>query len=190
MIQGEIMGKIGYARVSSVDQNVDRQIDLFEAVGVDRIFVDKISGAKRDRPELNRLLDFVRDGDQVVVESFSRLARSTRDLLSIVDQLRAKNVDLISKKEAVDTTTAQGRFVMTLFGGLSELERETIRERQKEGIDAAKRRGKRLGRPPVERPANWKPVHSDWTAGKITAVEAMKKLGVSKATFYRLVKRE
>lgn len=184
------MAKIAYARVSTDEQHLDRQTDALQAAGAERVFFEKVSGADTgNRPELRRVLDYVRDGDVLIVESISRLARSTRDLLGIVDQLRDKAVDLVSLKEAVDTRTPQGRFVLSIFAALSELERETIRERQREGIEAARKRGKHLGRPPVQTPENWDRIYAAWKKGGITAVDAMGKLGLSKATFYRLVRR-
>ena len=184
------MATIGYARVSTREQNTDRQTDLLEREGAERAFIEKISGAKKARPELTKMLEFVREGDTLVVESISRLARSTRDLLAITDTLREKGVELRSLKESIDTTTPQGRFMLSIFAALSELERETIRERQQEGIDSARSRGKRFGRPAVEPPANWSKVYQTWKAGEITAVEAMRRTGLSKTTFYRFAKRE
>jgi DNA invertase Pin-like site-specific DNA recombinase len=183
------MSKIGYIRVSTADQNTDRQTDALKAQGVDRVFLEKISGATANRPELKAMLDYVREGDTLVIESISRLARSTRDLLRIIDELREKGVDLLSLKESIDTQTPQGRFVLSIFAALSELERDTIRERQKEGIEAARRRGKHLGRPRIIEPDNWAAVYEKWKSGMIPAVGAMKTLDLSKATFYRLVKR-
>jgi DNA invertase Pin-like site-specific DNA recombinase len=185
------MAKVAYARVSSVDQHLDRQTDALEAQGAERIFLEKISGAKTEnRPELHKMLAYVREGDVLIVESISRLARSTRDLLGIVDELRSKQVDLVSLKESVDTRTAQGRFVLSIFAALSELERETLLQRQKEGIEAARKRGKHLGRPAVKKPENWDQVYSAWQSGSIKAVEAMERLNLSKPTFYRMARRE
>ena len=184
------MAKVAYARVSSEEQNLDRQTDALENQGIERLFLEKVSGATMKRPELQKMLDYIREGDVVVVESISRLARSTRDLLGIVDILREKGADLVSLKESIDTKTPQGRFVLSIFASLSELERETIRDRQREGIDAARKRGKHLGRPRIETPENWEKVHKAWRARKITAVEAMRKLNLTKASFYRLVRRQ
>ena len=183
------MAKIGYARVSSTEQHLDRQTDALEAQGVDRVFLEKVSGVSADRPELHRMIDFVREGDTVVVESISRLARSTRDLLSIVESLAEKAVDLVSLKEAIDTTTPTGRFMLSVFAALSELERETLLGRQREGIDAAKRRGVRFGRPRTEFPESWESVYAAWRSGSMTAVEAMRLTGLAKPTFYRMAKR-
>ncbi len=181
------MAKIAYIRVSSEGQNLDRQEDMFIS-NADKVFREKLSGKDKDRPELMRMLEYVRDGDVIIVESLSRLGRSMRDLLSIVDDLRAKKVGLISLKESIDTETPQGRFMTQVFAALSELEREAIRERQKEGIEAAKKRGKHLGRPRKGKPADWDAVYSEWKSGRLTAVQARRKMGLPHATFYQMVK--
>ena len=182
------MAKIGYIRVSSVDQNTDRQELALSNLGIKKIFMEKISGKSTNRPALKEMLGYLREGDTLYIESISRLARSTRDLLSIVGHLQKKKVELMSLKENVDTTTAQGRFVLTIFGALSELERESTLQRQREGIEAARLKGKKFGRPRIETPKNWNSVVSLWKQGKITAVEAMKRLQMDRGTFYRRVK--
>ena len=156
---------------------------------VDKIFTEKLSWKNTNRPELHRMLDYVREGDTLYIESISRLARSTKDLLSLVQVLQEKGVDLVSLKENIDTTTPQGRFILTIFGALSELERENILQRQREGIEIAKKNGKVLGRPIIEAPKDWDKVISLWKRGEITATESMKRLNLTKATFYRRVKQ-
>ena len=183
------MAKVGYIRVSTLEQNLDRQEDALLALSLDRVFSDKMSGKNADRPGLQNMLDFIREGDILYVESISRLARSTKDLLSIVETLDQKEVGFVSLKESIDTSTAQGRFVMTLFGALAELERQTILARQREGIAAAKSRGRSLGRPKAEFPSNWERVYSDWKNGTLTAAAAMKTLGLRRTTFYMLSRR-
>lgn len=181
------MAKIAYIRVSSEGQNLDRQEDMFIS-NADKVFREKLSGKDKNRPELIRMLEYVREGDVVVVESLSRLGRSTRDLLSIVDELRAKKVGLVSFKEKIDTETHQGRFILQVFAALSELERESIKERQREGIEAAKKRGKHLGRPRKAYPDTWGSVIIEWKAGKITAVKARERLGLAHSTFYSMLR--
>ncbi len=181
------MAKVGYIRVSTEGQNLDRQEDSIAPI-TDVLFRDKASGKDTNRPELQKMLGYIREGDILYVESISRLARSTRDLLRIVDELRGKKVGLVSLKENIDTETPQGRFILQVFAALSELERESIKERQKEGIEAARRRGKHLGRPRIKPPANFSSVVADWRAGNITAVVARKKLGLAHATFYSMVR--
>ena len=179
--------KIGYIRISTVEQNAERQKVLMQELGVDQVFIDRVSGKSMDRPELKRMMEFVREGDMVIVESISRFARNTRDLLELVEQLTAKHVDFVSKKEALDTTTPSGKFMLTIFGAVAELEREYILQRQKEGIAIAKKKGIYKGRKPIERP-NFDQVIRQWKAGNITAVEAMRKLDLAPSTFYRKVK--
>lgn len=179
--------RTGYIRISTTGQNFDRQTDLMASLNVEKVFEDKASGKDASRPGLKELLAFVREGDEVVVESISRLARSTRDLLDIIEQLDRKGVSFISKKENLETRTPQGRFVLTIFGALAALEREQIHERQMEGYAAAKARGKKLGRPGIQKPSNWDSVFSAWKAETITAVEAVGKLGISRSSFYKLV---
>lgn len=178
--------KIGYIRISSADQNTARQEVLMQELGVELIFIDRMSGKTRNRPELNRMLEFMREGDTVIVESISRFARNTRDLLELMEQLQRKNVELVSKKEAIDTTTPTGRFMLTVFGAVAELEREYILQRQQEGIAIAKRNGIYKGRRPIERP-EFDEVVSRWRRKELTATEAMKRLNMTKSTFYRRV---
>ena len=183
------MSKVGYIRVSAIDQNTERQEVALKELKVDKIFTEKLSGKNTNRPELHRMLDYVREGDTLYIESISRLARSTKDLLSLVQVLQEKGVDLVSLKENIDTTTPQGRFILTIFGALSELERENILQRQREGIEIAKQNGKVLGRPIIESPKDWDKIITLWKRGEITAVESMKRLNLTKATFYRRVKQ-
>ena len=183
------MYKVGYIRVSAIDQNTERQEVALKELKVDKIFTEKLSGKNTNRPELHRMLDYIREGDTLYIESISRLARSTKDLLSLVQVLQEKGVDLVSLKENIDTTTPQGRFILTIFGALSELERENILQRQREGIEIAKQNGKVLGRPIIEAPKDWDKVISLWKRGEITATESMKRLNLTKATFYRRVKQ-
>lgn len=180
--------KIGYIRVSTAEQNTARQEVLMQELGVDKVFIDRMSGKNTNRPELTAMMDFVRQGDTVVVESISRFARNTRDLLELVDKLRAKEVEFVSRKEAIDTSTPTGKFMLTVFGAVAELEREYILQRQREGIAIAKGKGVYKGRKPIER-ENWGEVVNLWHEGKITAVEAAHRLNLSQSTFYRRIKK-
>lgn len=182
------MAKIGYIRVSTEEQNIDRQKEALDNIGVSKMFIEKKSGKDMEREQLREMLKFIREGDVVYIESISRLARSTKDLLNIVEQFTSKKVDLISLKENIDTTTSSGRFTLTLFAALSQLERENILERQREGIDIAIKNGVKFGRPKVKIPNNWDDIINDWVNGRITAVKAMEILGMSRGTFYRKVK--
>lgn len=179
--------KIGYVRVSTEEQNTARQEIMLRELGVDELFVDRASGKNADRPELNRMMNFVRRGDTVIVESISRFARNTRDLLDLVEQLTAKQVEFVSRKEAIDTTTPTGKFMLTVFAAVAELEREYILQRQREGIAIAKQQGKYRGRPPKVYP-DFERIAARWQKGEITAVQAMKQLGMSKTRFYERVK--
>ena len=180
--------KIGYIRVSTQEQNTIRQEVLMESLGVSEVYIDRMSGKSADRPELKKLMEYVRRGDTVIVESISRFARNTRDLLELVEQLTAKGVEFISKKEAIDTTTPSGKFMLTIFGAVAELEREYILQRQQEGIAIAKANGIYKGRKPIQRP-EFPQVVSLWREGHITAVEAMRRLDMKPRTFYRRVKQ-
>lgn len=140
---------IGYARVSTEDQNLDGQIDALKAAGAERIFADKITGTARSRPELDRLLDQLRQGDVITVTKYDRLARSLRDLLDIVDTIQAHGAGFRSLAEDIDTTTPAGRLVFHVFASIAQFERERISERTKEGLEAARKRGRIGGRPPA-----------------------------------------
>ena len=180
--------KIGYIRVSTQEQHTIRQEVLMEALGVDEVYIDRMSGKNTNRPELQRMMGYVRKGDTVIVESISRFARNTRDLLELVEQLTAKGVEFVSKKEAIDTTTPTGKFMLTVFGAVAELEREYILQRQREGIAIAKKQGKYKGRKPIVVP-EFEQVAAKWRSGAITAAEAMRMLHMSKSTFYRRTKQ-
>ena len=156
-------------------------------LGVEKVFIDRISGKNTDRPELKEMMGFVRNGDTVIVESISRFARNTKDLLELVEQLTAKGVEFVSKKEAIDTTTPTGKFMLTIFGAVAELEREYTLQRQAEGIAIAKELGVYKGRKPIVRP-EFAHIVSLWRQGSITAVEAMNRLDMKPSTFYRKVK--
>lgn len=194
------MAKIFYARVSTVEQNEGRQIAAAKEHGADKVFTDKATGANTNRPQLKAMLAYIREGDTVIVESISRLARSTKDLLELVEQITGKGAAFISLKESIDTTTPQGRFVLTLFAAMAELEREQIKQRQGEGIalrkaEDAARKAQGLeplyykGRQTIAiDEAQFKAEVKKWRAGSQTAVDTMKKLRLKPNTFYRRVK--
>lgn len=165
-----------------------RQEVLMESLGVDEVYIDHMSGKSTNRPELQKMMEYVRKGDTVIVESISRFARNTRDLLDLVEKLSEKGVEFVSKKEAIDTTTPTGKFMLTVFGAVAELEREYILQRQQEGIAIAKAEGKYRGRKPIER-SNFDAVEKLWRAGTISAAEAMRRLDMSRSTFYRKVRQ-
>jgi DNA invertase Pin-like site-specific DNA recombinase len=179
--------RIGYIRVSTAEQNTLRQEVLMETLKVDEVFIDKISGKNTDRPELRRMLEFVRKGDTLIVESISRFARNTKDLLELIELLSNKEVIFVSMKENIDTNTPAGRFMLTIFGAIAELEREYILQRQREGIELAKTQGKYTGRKPVD-PPNLSLIMTKYHSGTITATKAANLLGISRSTFYRKLK--
>ena len=180
--------KIGYIRISSADQNTARQEVLMQELGVEHVYIDRMSGKNTDRPELKRMMNYVRDGGTVIVESISRFARNTRDLLDLIEQLTEKNVEFVSKKEAIDTSTPTGKFMLTIFGAVAELEREYILQRQREGIEIAKANGVYKGRKPIMR-AGFDVVVREWREGKITAAEAMRKLDMKTITIDRKLQK-
>jgi len=185
------MANIGYIRVSTKEQNTGRQHADFTSanIKIDKLFEEKISGKNTERPQLQSMLSYVREGDTVYVESFSRLARSTKDLLNIVEELTSKKVDFVSLKENVNTTTPQGRFMLTVFAGLAQLERENILQRQREGIDLCLSEGRSYGRPSAIISNTFAENYKQWKAGKIKAVDFMRIENIPKSTFYKLVKR-
>ena len=180
--------KIGYIRVSTAEQNTIRQEVMLRELGVDELFIDRASGKNTDRPELKRLLTYVRQGDTVIVESISRFARNTKDLLDLIDALADKKVEFVSKKESIDTTTSTGKFMLTIFGAVSELERDYILQRQQEGIAIAKIQGKYKGRKPIYHP-DFDMVAAKWKEGSMTATQAMGRLNMKPSTFYRKVRQ-
>ena len=175
--------KIGYVRVSSEGQNTARQEELMKKLGVDRVYMDRMGGQSADRPELQKMMNYVREGDVVVVESISRFARN-KDLLELTGQLDSRRVQFISQKENIDTDTPAGKFMLTVFGAVAELEREYIRQRQREGIEIAKGQGKYKGRP-VKKVDGFENIYRQWKDKEITAAGASRQLGISRSTFYR-----
>ncbi len=183
------MSKIGYIRVSTEHQETARQQEIMDSYQVVRIFSEKLSGANTDRPQLKAMLDYVREGDTLYVESISRLGCSTRDLLNIIDTLTDKGVTLISHKENIDTDTPTGKFMLTVFAALSQLEREQLKQRQREGIEIAKAQGKYTGRKPI--PIDWTKfgqLYEEWKAKNITGRDFMRRMGLTANTFYRRIR--
>ena len=176
--------KIGYARVSTLDQNLERQLDLLKQYGVDHIFQEKMSGTKRDRPELNKMLAHVTAGDTIVVESLSRLGRSTKDLIELVELLGQKQVQLVSLKESIDTSTPTGKLLFTLMSAMAQFERDVIAERTQEGLKAARARGRKGGRPRCDSRKLQQAVKL-YDAGQHSVKEIEELTGIKKATLYR-----
>ena len=178
---------IGYARVSTADQDPALQLDALKAVGCERVFVEKASGAQRDRPELKAALGFARDhaGDVLVVWKLDRLARSLPQLIATVEDLDQRGIGFRSLTEAIDTTTAGGRLVFHIFGAMAEFERSVIRERTRAGLDAARARGRKGGRPSKLSPKDLAAARAMLADPDITVEEVARRLGVAPATLYR-----
>lgn len=181
--------KVFYARVSTQEQNEARQIEAAKTAECEKVFLDKASGKNADRKELKKMLEFVRQGDVVYVSEISRLARNTADLLNIVEALNQKGVEFVSLKEAIDTQTPQGKFMLTVFGACAELERGHSRQRQAEGIAEAKKAGKYKGRQPMKiDEAKFAAMCQEWRQGNRTAVSIQKAFSMTATTFYKFVK--
>jgi len=160
-----------------------------KTLGVDKVFMEKISGKDTNRPMFQQMMNYLREGDELYVESISRLSRSVRDLLKTIDALNEKGVKFISQKENIDTSTPQGRFVLSVFAALSELEREQTLQRQKEGIEIAKKQGKYKGRQPIQiDETKFAKLYQLWKCGEITATEFQHRIRLKPNTFYRRVK--
>ena len=183
--------KVAYIRVSTEEQHEARQKEAMKGFGIDKYFIEKKSGKNTtDRPQLQAMLDFVREGDTVYIHSLDRLARSTQDLLNIVEQLQAKGVELHSDKEAIDSNTPTGKLMLTMIAAINQFERENLLERQREGIAIAKEQGKYKGRKQVK-PEAWEEAYSKYKAREIKSVsELAKVLGISRPTVYKLIEQE
>ena len=180
---------IMYQRISNHQQNLASQEELKEKYKVEKVYTDDCTTKDNNRPELERMLDFLREGDVVVIESINRLAFNVKDLLSIVEKIKEKGVRFISIKENIDTSTDTGKFCLDLFESLSELEKEAIKEKQAEGIALAKERGVYKGRTPMEIDENkFKTMCEEWKAGKRTATSIQKEFDITGTTFYRWIK--
>ena len=179
--------KIGYARVSTADQNLDRQLDNLKAAGAERIYSEKMTGTKADRPQFLMMMEALREGDTLIIDSFSRLSRSTKDLLETIETLKTKQINIKSIKESLDTSTPQGKLMLTMLAALSQFERDIIAERTVDGLKAARARGRLGGRPK----ANSKKTDQAlklYDAEKLTIKEISEATGLSIATINRRVK--
>lgn len=182
---------IGYVRVSTTEQNEERQLEGLRKYEIDKWFTEKVSGKDMNRPELQAMLEFAREGDTVYVHDFSRLARSVSDLLTITDELQQKGITLVSNKESIDTSTPTGKLMITMIAAINEFERTNLLERQREGIAIAKRNGKYTGRQKVSVPAElWQPLYSAYMKRDISKTMMAKKLGISRGTLYRLLSQQ
>lgn len=181
---------VGYVRVSTAEQNEARQIQALEALGVEKIFTDKVSGKNTNRAKLAEMLNFVREGDTLYISEFSRLARSTKDLLAIVEQLSAKGVHVVSLKENFDTTTASGRMMLAVVAAIAQFEREIMLERQREGIEVAKKAGK-YAKPCIVVPdEHFEAAYQRYLNRELTKSGMCKQLGISRPTLNRILKEK
>ena len=174
----------GYVRVSTIQQNTDRQLETLTAYGVDRLFEEHLSGKDLNRPKLKQMLDTLREGDTVVVTSVDRIARSAKDLLNLVDHIHSQGAHFKSLDNNIDTSKDMGKFILTILAAVAELERATILERQRQGIEIAKREGRYKGRKRKEI-QDFEKVYQQWFDHKISVEQAAKLLDISRATFYR-----
>jgi len=181
------MARVKYIRVSTLHQNTDRQEQ--NSKDFDKVFIDKASGKNTDRPEFQKMMEYVREGDTVVFESFSRISRSLPDLLNILDEFEKKGVCFISEKEQISTEGATGRLVVAVLGAISAYEREINAERREYGYKKALDKGI-VGRPSQSKTPEYEAALTEWKAGKITAVEAVKRSKMSRTTFYKMAKAE
>lgn len=179
--------KIAYVRVSTVEQNEARQIEALEKYGIEKWFTEKVSGKNTNRPQLQQMLEFAREGDTIYVHDFTRLARSTKDLLDIVEHLKSKGIHLVSNKESIDTSTPTGKLMLTFLAGIAEFERENLLERQREGIAIAKRNGKYKGRKPFKSD-KFETLYQEYIKRKITKAEFASQLCTSRPTLNKLIR--
>ena len=181
--------KVAYVRVSTAEQNEARQTEALEKHGIEKWHIEKVSGKDTNRPKLQEMLDFVREGDTIYIHDFSRLARSTKDLLDIVERLNSKGVSLVSNKESIDSSTPTGKLMLTMIGAIAEFERQNLLERQREGIEIAKREGKFKGGQ-VKRIENevFDKVYKEYRDREITKKEMAEKLHISRPTLDKMLK--
>lgn len=180
---------VAYVRVSTVEQNESRQLEALEKYNIDKWFTEKISAKDTNRPQLQAMLDFVREGDTIYIHDFSRLARSTKDLLEITDQLQQKKVNLVSNKENLDSSTPTGRLMLTMIAAINEFERQNLLERQREGIAIAKRDGKfKGGQVKKIDDAAFEKYYAQYASRKINKGQLAAALKISRPTLDKLLK--
>lgn len=182
---------VAYVRVSTVEQNEERQVKAMEQHNIDKWYIEKVSAKDTNRPKLQEMLEYVREGDTVHIHDFSRLARSTKDLLEIVEYLTNKGVRLVSNKENLDTSTPTGKLMLTMIGAINEFERANLLERQREGIAIAKTKGVYKGRKAIEIDDNkFEIEYNRYMSREINKTELAKKLGVSRPTLDKMIREK
>lgn len=181
--------RVAYVRVSTVEQNESRQIEALEKHDIEKWFTEKVSAKDTNRPQLQAMLDFVRDGDTIYIHDLSRLARSTKDLLDIVEKLNAKGVHLVSNKENIDSSTPTGKLMLTMIGAIAEFERQNLLERQREGIAIAKREGKFKGGQVKKIDEQlFSKLYDDYKLRKLNKTQLAAALQISRPTLDKLLK--
>ncbi|EYE87186.1 resolvase [Fervidicella metallireducens AeB] len=179
--------RIGYIRVSSIDQNEARQIEGLKDYNLEKVFIEKISAKDTNRPEFKKMLEFSREGDTIYILDFSRLARNTKDLLDTVESLTKKGIHLVSKKENLDTSTPTGKLILTIIGAINEFERTNTLERQREGIAIAKKAGKYKGRKPILI-EDFESYYDEYKNRRINKTQLARQLKVSRPTLDKIIK--
>lgn len=177
--------KLGYVRVSTVEQNEERQLETMKLYGVEKVFSEKVSAKDVKRPKLQEMMEFAREGDTIYIHDFSRLARNTQDLLYLVEILNAKGIHLVSSKENIDTSTPTGKLLLTVIAAIAQFERENLKERQMEGIKIAKKKGLYKGRKPVK-VDNFEEHYNRWKNREVSKSQLARELGISRQTLYSL----
>ncbi|WP_378955813.1 recombinase family protein [Pelosinus sp. sgz500959] len=182
------MANIAYIRVSTIEQNEGRQVEMMKPHSIDKTFTEKASGKNTERPELLAMIDYARQGDTVYIESFSRLARNTVDLLNLIETMNGKGIKVISLKEGMDTSTPAGKLMLTMIGAIATFERENMLERQREGIALAKAEGKYKGRQSKSLPSNFSTIYGQYKNREITKAKMAELCDVSRPVMDRLIK--
>ncbi len=182
------MANIAYIRVSTIEQNEGRQLEMMKPYNIDETFIEKLSGKDMDRPQLKAMIKFARKKDTVYVESFSRLARNTIDLLKLIEEMNDKEIKVVSLKEGLDSSTANGKLMLTMLGAIATFERDNMLERQREGIALAKAEGKYKGRAAKELPENFKELYTQYQTRGITKTKLAELCEVSRPVMDRLIK--
>ena len=185
--------KIGYARVSTQEQELALQLDALKEAGCSQIYQEKITGAKRERPELQEMIEHLREGDVIVIWKLDRLARSLRDLVDLVNHIQGKGAALLSLNDQIDTTTSHGKFTFHIFAALAEFERDIIRERTKAGLAAARARGRRGGRPAgLSKKAQHTAIIAEnlYLEDNLSTTEICEQLSISRGTLYKYLRHQ
>lgn len=180
---------LGYARVSTQDQNLDMQIDALKKYGCERIFQEKITGTKKERPQLDELLKLLRAGDKLVIYKLDRISRSTKHLIELSERFESEGVQFVSIQDNIDTSSPMGRFFFRVMASISELERDIISERTKAGLSSARARGRNGGRPKAKK-ENVKTALKMYNSKDYSISEIVKATGISQATLYRYINQE